>query len=169
MSRRKRYFDYTHDEIGITRAEFYRLCKAVEDGAIPESIAFDRRNLSQYRYEKGGVDRLIRTWSGSSYEDPYENREIDISLSDFEDIVHEAASMTQNVRDYKINGTTVFVRFWSNSGKQSWGAEYDFNDDGRITGHFRCHSSYQYAKAPRWFGENVNHLIRRLIDEEDYR
>jgi len=164
----RRYFDYNHNELGITKAEYHRLCKAVEDGIVPEGIAFKRGNLNQYRYEPGSVDSLIRAWSGSSYIDPFKNRDINISQHDFEDIIRDAVSMTSSIKNYEVDGMTVYVKFLSNSKKQSWSAEFDFNDNGIITGCFKCYSTYPEAKAPRWFGENVSLLIRRMIDEGDY-
>jgi len=159
---------YTHEDLGITRAEFNRLLRAIDDGIVPVGVAFSKRNISMFRHGGMRVDELIRNWSCGAYKDPFVDREIVLSQSEFEEIIREAASETQGLKDYEIDGMTVYARFYSNSRKQTWRAEYDFNDNGRITGHFECRTEYLSAKAHRWFGDNVESLIRRLVDEKDY-
>ena len=88
MPRKRYYEDYSEF---LTKGEFVRLMDAVNNGVILESIAFSRQNLNMYKYQPGEVDRLIRTWSGRSYQDPFADREISISWDMFAQIVDEAA------------------------------------------------------------------------------
>ena len=160
---------YTHEDLGITRAEFNRLLKAIDDGILPARVAFDKRNIDSFRYGSMHVDELIRNWSRArgEYIDPFADREIVLNQHEFKEIIHEAALQTPNFKEYEIDGMTVYVSFYSDSGKSIWEAIYDFNDNGKITGKFNCQVSYLSAKAPRWFGDNVTNLIRRLTDEKD--
>ena len=161
---------YTHEDLGVPRAEFERLRRAIESGIVPAGVAFDKKNISMFKYRgSGSVDELIRVWSRGDYQDPHADREIALSYREFEDIIHEAASLLKReIKDYEIDGMMVYVKFYSNSEKSAWSAEYNFNDGGRITGRFECRETYPHAKAPRWFGDNVERLIRRLVDEKDY-
>jgi len=160
--------DFDYEEWGLTRAQYNRLRKAVDDGIVPYGIAFSRRNLNQYKYEPSFSDQLIRSWSGNSYKDPYADRERDINQNDFERIVQEAARRTSRVNSVEIVDTNVYTEFSSRSGKETWVASYDFNDNGRITGKYRCWPGYSNANAPRFFVENIVMLIKRLIDEKEF-
>lgn len=156
---------YTHEDLGITRAEFIRLLRAIEDGKVPAGVAFSKRNISMFRHGGMRVDELIRAWSGSEYKDPFADREIVLSRREFEDIVDEAYSQTQGIEGYEIDGMIVYARFYSNSRKQTWEARYYFNDNWVIT---RCQSAYPEAKSYRCFAENIERLVRRFMDEKDY-
>lgn len=47
---------YTHEDLGVTRAEFDRLLRAIDDRIVPASVAFSKRNISMFRH--GGVHNL---------------------------------------------------------------------------------------------------------------
>jgi len=159
---------YTHEDLGITRAELNRLCMAVDDGIVPAGVAFSKRNISMFKHGGLRVDELIRAWSRGNYKDPFIDREIFLSRREFEDIIHEAVTQTQGIKNYEIDGKMLYVRFYSNSEKSTWDAEYNFNDGGNITGFFECRTAYPEAKSPRWLGDNIERLIKRLVDEKDY-
>lgn len=161
MPRKRYYEDYSEY---MTAGEFERLMDAINSGVILDSIAFSRQNLNMYKYQPGEVDRLIRTWSGSSYHDPFADCEISISWDMFAQIAHEAAQQTYGVESIDIQGTTIYATIKSNSGRSTWVAEYDFDDNGRITGKFNCHTPYFEAVAPRALGERIQKLIKRAID-----
>jgi len=67
---------YTHEDLGITRAEFNRLLRAIDDGIVPVGVAFSKRNISMFRHGGMRVDELIRNWSCGAYKDPFVDREI---------------------------------------------------------------------------------------------
>lgn len=162
-----RYDSYDYRDMGITKGEYNRLCVAVDDGIIPESIAFSRKNISSFKYGALKVDDLIRAWSGSSYVDPFLDVEIDINQDEFENIIHDVVDMmSHNIKEYEISGTNVRVAFFTNSRKGSWWANFDFDDDGQITGYCRFNSPNfsQSAGLPQSFARNVHALIRRLAD-----
>lgn len=161
MQRKRYYEDYSEY---MTKGEFMRLLDAVDSGVILDSIAFSRQNLNMYKYQPGEVDRLIRTWSGSSYHDHFVDLEISINRDMFAQIVHEAAQQTYGVESIDIQGTTVYATIKSNTGRSTWVAEYDFDDNGRISGNFKCHTPYFEAVAPRALGERIQKLIRRAVD-----
>jgi len=169
MTHRRSMSDgYTHEDLGVTKAEFDRLLRAIDEEIVPAGVAFSKRNISLFQHGGMRVDELIRNWSVRGYKDPFADREIILTERELEDIIHEAAENTQRFVEYRIEGTTVYATFSSNSRKNAWDAVYDFNDNGRITGRFKCEVAYLSAKAPRWFGENIEILVRRLVDEKDY-
>ncbi|MCL2081762.1 MAG: hypothetical protein FWH04_00765 [Oscillospiraceae bacterium] len=139
MARQRLRDRYTHEDLGVTKAEFNRLLQAVDDEIIHEGIAFSKRNIDMFKYGGMRIDDLIRTWSVRGYKDPFEGRVFDISQREFEEIVYEAAVNNPSVDAYKIEGATVYVKFYSRSRKQSWQAVLDFNDDGRYTRRFCGH------------------------------
>lgn len=94
-----------------------------------------------------------------------------ISQSIFMDIVHEVSREMPKVKSVDIHGSAVNVTFKSNSGKQTWGTIFDFDDDGEITGNSKYYlpagaGPYATANAPRFFGEKVGDKIREMLDDE---
>jgi hypothetical protein len=156
---------YCHEDLGVTKAEFNRLLRAIDDGILHESVAFSKRNISMFRYGGMRIDDLIRNWSCGNYQDPFADRAMVLSRREFEDIIDEAYSITQGIAGYEIDGMTVHATFYTNSRHNTWVAIFHFNDTWEVT---RVESAHPEAKSPRCFAENIERLIRRLMDERDY-
>lgn len=121
-------------------------------------------------------DSLLEEDDDSS--DLYEHTDLSDNLSsstrnisefDFENIINGVAKEMPKIKSFDIRESVVDVTFNSNSKKQTWGASFNFDDDGEITGNYKCHhpnGSYATSKELRFFGEKVCDKINEVRDNE---
>jgi hypothetical protein len=79
-------------------------------------------------------------------------------VSEFEGIVNDVAATIHEVAHVSFFGTgAVDVQFCSRSGKSTWSAFFQFDEQ---TGDFTCHATFASSGALHRFGEGVRDRIR---------
>ncbi len=148
-------FNIDYNDFGRITGEYW-LSSDNSDSNVPEKLAESIKNeIKKYRsnpQERTTNIYVPRPYYSCSFTDG-------ITKYDFQQIVKESMSGNDRIEELKVFDAKIYGKTRSITGKTSWRFILDFNDNGHITGEYRCLTENDESNYMTHIGNNIKEAI----------
>lgn len=156
-------FPYTKESLDVNDTEYRMLKEAYEQGGIP-TFALGA-NAYELKTHQICAEDIIRRLGKKGFVSSYAPKRDSISQRELERIAAEVFGSSRDVESFRILGHVIKAIIRSRSGKQSWQAVFDLDDNGAITGACRYSTPFPGAGVPMFLRRELRSRIRSALYE----
>ena len=156
-------FPYTKESLNVNDTEYGMLKEAYEQGGIP-AFALGA-NAYELKTHQICAEDIIQRLGKKGFVSSYAPKRDSISQRELERIAAEVFGSSRDVESYRIFGHVIKAMIRSRSGKQSWQAVFDLDDNGTVTGACSYFTPFPGAGVPMLLKRELRSRVRSALYE----
>ena len=150
----------------------YWLSTDNDDSDIPYRVAESIQDAIINHETDNSEKKPIKAWENGPYTFQTSipcSFEDGISKYDFQQIVKKSVKKCYRIEELKVFDAKVYGLIRSQTGKTTWRFIIDFNDNGHLTGKFRCFTNNEDSQISFLIGEAIKEAIQQRLNSLEVR